>query len=978
MRQKLILLLTAFVAFSAAADVFEYDGIKYESFTENGVKKARTASKNLYLFEFDWGAPQFQLSTDPNNAWAQGDLLGPNYDENKTFVEIPAKVIDNNNEELEVVEIGDFSFAGKKDNYSESQSSLSYIKLPATVKVIGTGAFFGVKNLVSVDFGGVNTIKECAFFECKLDEKFELPGSVTKIEKAAFFKSSIPTLKLTGNIEIDDYAFYGAGIKNLELNIDLDKLGKDIFKECSALETLTIGDNVKSIPENAFSGFKSLTNIVWGPNLTTIGARAFYGCSGIEELNLPDSVTYIGDSAFQECTGITKLELGQNVKTIGNNAFASCRNLTSFTLNSTLESMGQNVFSDCTQFTNLTIGANVKSIPDYAFANCDKIKNLVINATLENLNSNVFSNCNQMQTVTFGETVKSIPDGAFKGLTMIKNVNLSNSIEWIGESAFENCSGLEQIDFGLNSSLKDIRDSAFKGCGALHNIEFPESLIWIGNSAFENCANLNEIIFGNNLKSIGDYAFKGCNIHGRTEDDKDALEIPSSVRRIGKHAFEGILNFNSHKVVFDEGLEEIDESCFKDAFIFELELPSTMKRIGSKAFDLKPAISVMFDIYSYAQEPPYLEDPDVFADWIYEYVCLHVPLGKADLYRSKGWGYEKFGCIIDDLIAPESPMAELVDYIFMVPGEIVDLNKYLNKSDFSVEKMSWEIVPEENNKDIISLSKNDNTGVVSVEALKFGQAIIKGYTENLVRDENNQDFHPSTTATAAVIVFVCPTVTVVYNDEGVMDKFNASAAANAYAAKPRMIKAGDYQTETTLSELTNKYATYEYRVVYNSLPKFEVAPASNVTVEKLDRGKLETDKDGNLLYDGDTIIMETVKDNGEVINEDRVVDTDIQDNFDRLVPLDPITENRVLEVYPTMNMDALSGVENVEVGDGITVTVEGNTITVNGAQPDDIVDLYDVNGQKIYSSATKSFQIYRSGVFIATVGDAAFKIAVNY
>ena len=97
---------------------------------------------------------------------------------------------------------------------------------------------------------------------------------------------------------------------------------------CSALGSLTIGDNVKIIAEHAFGYCQGLTSLEFGRSITSIAKCAFEGCTGLTKVTIPNSITSIAEGSFQGCSGIDTLTLGEGVRTIGKLAFQGCIALT--------------------------------------------------------------------------------------------------------------------------------------------------------------------------------------------------------------------------------------------------------------------------------------------------------------------------------------------------------------------------------------------------------------------------------------------------------------------------------------------------------------------------------------------------------------------------------------------------------------------------------------------------------------------------
>ena len=103
----------------------------------------------------------------------------------------------------------------------------------------------------------------------------------------------------------------------------------------------------------------------------------------------------------------------------------------------------------------------------------------------------------------------------------------------IERAAFYRCTSLTKITFQSGSRLKSIGENAFSHCSGLMDIEIPNSVRNIGKYAFYRCTSLTKITFqsSSRLESIGENAFSYCS-------ELTSIEIPASVWSIGDYAFD--------------------------------------------------------------------------------------------------------------------------------------------------------------------------------------------------------------------------------------------------------------------------------------------------------------------------------------------------------------------------------------------------------------------------------------------------------
>ena len=408
--------------------------------------------------------------------------------------------------------------------------------------------------------------------------------------------------------------------------------GDSPFKD-SVIKTVTIGDGITSIGDEAFAYCSGLTELTLPSSVTSIGYAAFRGCSGLTKLTLPNSVTSIGWNAFRGCSSLTELTLPNSVTSIGTGAFAYCSGLTELILPNSVTSIGESAFSGCSGLEKIAVESG-NSCYD-SRDNCNSIidtetntlivgcKNSVIPNSVTSIGDSAFYGCSGLTELTLPSSVTSIGVAAFSssGLEKItvesgnsrydsrdncnsiietktntliagcKNSIIPNSVTSIGDYAFYGCTGLTELT--LPNSVTSIGTGAFAYCRGLTKLTLPNSVTSIGTGAFAYCSGLTELTLPNSVTSIGESAFKGCS--GLTE-----LTLPNSVTSIGERAFEGCSGLT--ELILPNSVTSIGKYAFYDCSgMTELTLPNSVRSIGDYAF---VDCSDLSKITSLAEIPP--------------------------------------------------------------------------------------------------------------------------------------------------------------------------------------------------------------------------------------------------------------------------------------------------------------------------------------------------------------------------------------
>lgn len=124
--------------------------------------------------------------------------------------------------------------------------------------------------------------------------------------------------------EIEDNAFKGLNITEINLPSTLKKIGMGAFSNCLCLEKLIIPSGITHIPD-AMAMMSGINEIIIPESTISIGEMAFYDCHELKTITIPDSVTHIGKYAFYQCTRLSKVNINHIESiTIDFHAFADC------------------------------------------------------------------------------------------------------------------------------------------------------------------------------------------------------------------------------------------------------------------------------------------------------------------------------------------------------------------------------------------------------------------------------------------------------------------------------------------------------------------------------------------------------------------------------------------------------------------------------------------------------------------------------
>ena len=318
-----------------------------------------------------------------------------------------------------------------------NNTSIQSVTFGNTVEIVPDYAFQNCTGLATVSFAEgsqVDTIGEYAFDGCSSLSTIALPASLKYIGSYAFYNSGLTSITLGAELDsVGNRAFYGCNaLTTVQWNSPNLKYTDNgswyLFANNTSIQSVTFGSTVEVVPYRAFLNCTGLTTVSFaeGSQLDTIGERAFYGCSSLSTIALPASLKVIKERAFYN-SGLTSITLGAELDSVGNRAFYGCNALTTVQWNSPnlkyTDNGGWYLFANNTSIQSVTFGNIVEIVPDYAFYNCTGLATVSFadGSQVDTIGEYVFYGCSSLSTIALPASLKYIDSYAFgyTGLTSI-------------------------------------------------------------------------------------------------------------------------------------------------------------------------------------------------------------------------------------------------------------------------------------------------------------------------------------------------------------------------------------------------------------------------------------------------------------------------------------------------------------------------------------------------------------------------------
>lgn len=459
-----------------------------------------------------------------------------------------------------VIEIGYGAFAGC--------TSLQKITLPNAVTAIGDSAFNHCVNLQSVTIGsGLRTLGSGAFADC------DSLSSVRISANNPYFSCVDGVIYDVSQRKIYQYLAGRQG-RQYRMPDTVTDIVRYAFWGCDRLEDITFSSGLTRIPDYAVADAGSIETVTINAPLCAIGLKAFDGCRSLKQVIFPVSVTEIHDTAFDSCNkeALFVCEAGSYVENYAaahgfetnhspvyqityfneqkaeqsvqhassgtkpadgkenpsgqNNDTGNDSSGTSYPAADDIVLGGARIVSDrvFVMAGNMVVtdgstlsgsqeSVTLSAIEDYAYYNQPDLAAFDFTASepVEVIGQLAFARSGLTQAV-LPEGLRTVSYGAFYHCDQLTEVTIPSTVTNVEAYAFEHTPWLENWrnsqEAGDYLIVGDGVLISYKGTDAA--IVIPEDVKYIASGVFRDHHELTSVTFPAGLRTIGSYAFAGC------------------------------------------------------------------------------------------------------------------------------------------------------------------------------------------------------------------------------------------------------------------------------------------------------------------------------------------------------------------------------------------------------------------------------------------------------------------------------------
>ena len=421
--------------------------------------------------------------------------------------------------------------------------AIKELTVPANVSSIDSKAFYALEGAAVINY----LAERATSVDTKISPFAMDPGGYAKVRVTVNFGDrkhavgQIPQAIFVGHKSVKEVNF-----NNVQLPGGITDFGINAFSDCTSLAKVNFSDNcnVPVINSSAFSGCTSLYSVTGLEKigLGTIADKAFFNCRSLLRISIGDQVKTIDADVFSGCEKLIEVENLSDLDISAKDGkhggvAAKAEYVYGAEGKSRISEEGNFVFyKDKTNSdkllaytgsqTNVTLPKGSYDIYKYAFFGNTSMQELWLPGL----------------TPSEEPTITVIGAYAFDGCSSLTDVKLPKSVSEIGMYAFANCSSLETVNFNENETLSTLAENVFQNCDSIVSITIPKSVITIKSYAFSGCSNLNIVTFTPDSKTGGVERYKLETLENNAFEkctSMSAIKIPGSVSSVGNNCFSG-------------------------------------------------------------------------------------------------------------------------------------------------------------------------------------------------------------------------------------------------------------------------------------------------------------------------------------------------------------------------------------------------------------------------------------------------------
>jgi len=403
------------------------------------------------------------------------------------------------------------------------------IVIPATVEIenityqvteIAESAFY-YSSITSVDIeAGITTIPNITFRYCSQLSTVTLPATLTSISTSAFWNCNqlaTVTVNFTDPAQCRGAAFLETG-GSVKPTIIVPDGTREAFKASSNWSSFVIRE--ANDPEPVIAKVGTLWYYTTSASTAMVIATQDDAYSGdivipatVEIEGTSYQVTEIAESAFAWNENITTVVIEDGITTIPNYAFNYCTQLSEVTLPAIITFIAEEAFVECYSLTKVVVPfTDPYQCDGIAFANTygDLPTIVVPDGT-----KTAFQESDTWGQYGFKFRESSDPEPAYymvDGLRYYCDVDarlvaLENGDPYTGDivipATITVTAGGKEVTYSVTEM-----DNVFQSTGITSvDIQAPISII---DNAFSYCSSLEQVTLGENVSSLGRYAFRNC------------------------------------------------------------------------------------------------------------------------------------------------------------------------------------------------------------------------------------------------------------------------------------------------------------------------------------------------------------------------------------------------------------------------------------------------------------------------------------